>query len=97
MARIFGASRRQVAPIANVDELYKHASIISGAPTCFGMMGPPICSLQSRSPTQDAVDQTARSIAKAVANLARAKTDESRPLTATVWLRDIGDLGAGPW
>lgn len=44
--------------------------------------------------SQDVAGQTRQVLAKGEAKLASAKTDKSRLLTATIWLRDITDFEA---
>ncbi len=43
---------------------------------------------------EDVAGQTRQVLAKAEAKLATAGTDKSRLLSATIWLRDIGDFDA---
>ncbi|SDO06124.1 RidA family protein [Ensifer sp. YR511] len=44
--------------------------------------------------SQDIAGQTRQVLAKADANMEKAKTDKSRLLSATIWLRDISDFDA---
>jgi enamine deaminase RidA (YjgF/YER057c/UK114 family) len=44
--------------------------------------------------SQDIAGQTQQVLAKAEAKLAKAGTDKSRLLSATIWLRDISDFDA---